>query len=1579
MRCGDVLPIKAKDGTCFSCRGATAPSAVPPIRKRSQQEVDDDRLLPSAHDIAVSRSRVMEFIPDYMLRAVTEAVNIALLDIAANAKDLSAWNRFGMLWKTLLRTRRSGKTKKKRMREKRIEDLERWEKGELSALWRDAQAQVPGRRAEQEAPIFEDLERACVAEARKGRPAAAFSRLSSSGLAPDSEATLQALRAKHPPPPSKVELGPALVKPATPDDLTPAQVLALVKRMPRGTAAGPSGLRADHLKQMLNESDVNILPALTHVLNAVRAARVPDEVTPFLAGARLMALPKGANDVRPIAVGETLRRLAAKSYAADVKKQAKDILLPGKQVGVGVEGGIEAATETVRDFAFRHIGQDKVVLKIDFSNAFNTVCRNTLLNQTRAHLPKLSRFVEWCYVYPSSLVYGEVVVQSQSGVQQGDPLGPLLFSLVVKGLTETVRDLPGVDLSVWYLDDGTLMGSPAAVAKAFEVLKSESLKLGLSVNSSKCELIPLGGEKNHTDAVLQDAGFAVADLKVLREGFSFLGAPIGTNEYCDEFMESTMLEFSKKLRLLGKLGDAQVALSLLRHCEGFCKTVFYMRALRHQGDHKWLDKYDKEVDRVLAQILSSPGSDPDALMPDAARVQAALPVRIGGLGVRRAYDHWTAAAMGAASGTFDLCKHLDKHYRWDAGGWSHTATRYNELVDADARVNPEEQPQQILKQRDLSAPIITRQVSELRDTGDIQDRARLNSLQLPLAGAWITALPTPENVINPEEFRAVVRLRLGLAVHRDKALCEQCGRPMDEFGIHALNCSHGGCTIRRHDRLRDLVGMLGSKAGLAPSLEPKHIVLGGTKPADIFFSIGVGDGKPRAVDCVVANPLAKSHVQGAARAVGHAAVTHQTAKRGKHGEACRKAHISFTAFAAEVLGGLGPEADTLWRHLNKMAAERADGDKVLASVKWNERLAVCVQREVGATLLKRGALCFSLAVTRTAVPAKAVSLDKSYYVSPDPPDDRFPSYVDDHLYRLSENDCEVEEEPVAPVAPDPLYDVDEATAAMEAWLSRQAGKESTHPSTLEVPSTPCEDPATAFKALETCDPPPALPLQLSSLGCSVPADFRYTVGDCCFDAVAYQCGRSAGSLRQAAIAQVVQDEDLAARAEPSVGVWARQMSIAGCARPDTWADMVTVSGLARALHSLVVVFIGGHRPSVFTPSGEVGYRRVLALAHDGRTAGHFTPVNIPEKLTQFLLMHEPTPRLPPLTCVSREGLLDCPLEDSRADFGKCELCSAAVLGRERHWECRECSVWVCVPCRSLPSTCPWALPVSSKPCAARIIARAHEMIDPKSINLVKVQREARVTSQVETAKARRAQTQRNMRQASSDVQGQESGYSTTHSALPTPVASSVPPVAQAVARPGASAQSHPGSDGATQPQTGTESGFSNTHSALPVSSSSEAVPSSVHPREQPPAASQGSEFSMDLIDESELAVPMSDATSAPSTYTQSESGSQPAPTALPTNVPFYAGMAPCPGFNNMGCPATAEAWKDTFYPNTLQHQSLAAGGDWQSVDDALTCLYLWKEAKKPSMSSDEVEEAYTLYNRLRGLKRSRNSRPSQST
>ena len=42
---------------------------------------------------------------------------------------------------------------------------------------------------------------------------------------------------------------------------------------------------------------------------------------------------------------------------------------------------------------------------------------------------------------------------------------------------------------------------------------------------------------------------------------------------------------------------------LLRHCEGFSRVVFYMRALGHKVTHEYLQFYDAEVDKVLAAIL----------------------------------------------------------------------------------------------------------------------------------------------------------------------------------------------------------------------------------------------------------------------------------------------------------------------------------------------------------------------------------------------------------------------------------------------------------------------------------------------------------------------------------------------------------------------------------------------------------------------------------------------------------------------------------------------------------------------------------------------------------------------------------------------------------------------------------------------------------------------------------------------------------------------------------------------------------------------------------------------------------------
>ena len=103
----------------------------------------------------------------------------------------------------------------------------------------------------------------------------------------------------------------------------------------------------------------------------------PDTVIPVFFGGSLIALEK-CGGIRPIAIGYTLRRLAAKCVNTHALHTIGAKLLP-EQLGLGTPGGCEAAVHATRRF-LANMPPDYLLVKLDFSNAFNNIHRDAMLS-----------------------------------------------------------------------------------------------------------------------------------------------------------------------------------------------------------------------------------------------------------------------------------------------------------------------------------------------------------------------------------------------------------------------------------------------------------------------------------------------------------------------------------------------------------------------------------------------------------------------------------------------------------------------------------------------------------------------------------------------------------------------------------------------------------------------------------------------------------------------------------------------------------------------------------------------------------------------------------------------------------------------------------------------------------------------------------------------------------------------------------------------------------------------------------------------------------------------------------------------
>ena len=84
------------------------------------------------------------------------------------------------------------------------------------------------------------------------------------------------------------------------------------------------------------------------------------------------------------------------------------------------------------------------------------------------------------------------------GIQQGGPVGLAPFALAIHGAILTSRSKTEqqhrgqLDCAAFYLDDGVVAGSEAAVRLFSNTFREEAATLGLTLAVGRCEVVPAG-------------------------------------------------------------------------------------------------------------------------------------------------------------------------------------------------------------------------------------------------------------------------------------------------------------------------------------------------------------------------------------------------------------------------------------------------------------------------------------------------------------------------------------------------------------------------------------------------------------------------------------------------------------------------------------------------------------------------------------------------------------------------------------------------------------------------------------------------------------------------------------------------------------------------------------------------------------------------------------------------------------------------------------------------------------------------------------------------------------------------------
>ena len=751
------------------------------------------------------------------------------------------------------------------------------------------------------------------------------------GLAPFSAETFTLLKEKHP---RQLEdhnsieelLGEERMSESNFLTTSEDAVKKAVMSFPSGSSGGPDGLRPLHLKDLMSisagDGGIRLTSSLTALINVILRGETCPAALPVLFGASLCALEKKTGGIRPIAVGNTIRRIAGKVISSHVMMEMGRKLRP-VQLGYGTKSGCEAAIHSVRQFCEEH-DAPKVILKGDYTNAFNSISRVAVLNKTKELVPSALPYALQAYKQPTTLFFGDFQLKSECGVQQGDPLGPLLFSIAIHELAASLQS----ELNVWYLDDVTVGGEPSVVLADLRKIQSVSQQIGLSLNNSKSEIIIIGGNRQQAESIASEFLDVAPGIKIVPlEEATLLGSPL-----VDEGIPAIIKEKTEALERVRKnLTDIGThnSLYLLKNCFLLPKLLYTLRTVPTWKNPEMLRAFDELQRKILEETLNVDINEPRWR-------QASLPVKKGGLGIRKVEDLALPGYFSSLHSVRELSSILLPGEQTLDIGMSYQAAALWEVASGTTALPSEPEKQQSW---DRAIAQQTYQ-SLIQGSNSVADQARLFAASGGYSGAWLEAIPISAvgTKLDNESVRIAVSLRLGSRVcvpHNCK-----CSAVVQSNGLHGLDCRKSAGRHARHSELNSVIHRTLTALNQPSLLEPVGMTREDGRRPDGMTLFPWYQGKPLVWDATCVSTLAASNVDLSQREPGAAASRAEEAKRLKYSDLSHDYH--FVPLGFETMGHWGSSAVEFIRELGAKLAHATGEARSTAFLK--QRLSTAIQR-----------------------------------------------------------------------------------------------------------------------------------------------------------------------------------------------------------------------------------------------------------------------------------------------------------------------------------------------------------------------------------------------------------------------------------------------------------------------------------------------------------------------------------------------------------------------------------------------------------------------------------------------------------